>query len=202
MQISLLKIDDVTKLLTFNVALRGIPVLSKVWERVIKIEGDFDGRRKKQNIKDATFIHLYCHFLLDDKTLNPYFIRYGEEERFTKLVEHLEMPESWKIDDVLQKAIDFYKSEIVYDLDMEMYDGAIHALRQTAKYFKGVDYDKRDSKYNFLYTPEKVMASIAKVNGAIEDMNKAKERIINNQKVVQAKVRGGGDVGSREVPKR
>lgn len=198
-QQDLLKID-INQLAIMNPNMRAIPVYRKVIDRVLRVEGDFDGRKKRQNVKEMAYIHLSTHFQLQEGVINPYW-RYGED-KYKKLVEDLGMPEGWKVDEDLQAAIDLYTERVVITDDMEMLDAAEHAARQTTKYLKGVDYDKRDTRGNFLYTPDKVMATIAKVRTTIEELVKSREQVQNNIKQATNKVRGGGEVGNREVPKR
>lgn len=200
MEVALLKFD-VTKLPIMNVNMRVIPVYKKVMERVQRVKGDADGRRKMQNIKEMAFIHLYTAFMLDEDNVNPYH-KYAPEEKYTKLVRDLDMPEGWSIDKDLQEAIDLYSERVVKTFDMEMLDAAEHAARQTVVYLRNVDYDRRDIKGNLLYTPKIVMSTIADIDGLLSDLAKVRERIIKNEKKNVSKVRGGGEVGSREVPKR
>lgn len=192
---------DTTGLPIMNVNMRAIPTYKKVMERVLKVEGDADGRRKKQNIKEMAFIHLYTHFQLDEKNPNPYWKK-SPEERFEKLKLDLGMPKDWKIDDELQAAIDLYKERVVINFDTMMLDAAEHAARQTIDYFMGVDYTKRDARGNFIYKPKEVMQSIKEVSSTLDELSKVRERAQNGQKAATGKVRGGGEVGSREDPKR
>lgn len=197
---SLLK-TDVNELPIFNASMRAIPVIKKIFERVLKVEGDHDGRKKRQNVKEAAFIHFYTHFQLKHGMLNPFW-KYTPEIKYDKLKQHFAMPEGWGIDADLQAAIDFYRNEIVQTFEMDAIDAAEHATRQTIKYFKDVDYERRDIKGNLLYKPLEVMRAIKELGSTLDELVKTRERIQNGLKTTAQKVRGGGEVGSREVPKR
>lgn len=199
MEVALLKFD-VTGLPIMNVNMRVIPVYKKVMERVLRVKGDADGRKKLQNIKEMAFIHLYTHFQLDDKTANPYW-KHDLPERLIRLKKDLDMPEDWVIDPDLAAAIDFYKEQIVMTDDMEMLDAAQYAARQTAKHFRNVDYNQRDLRGNPLYKAKDVMSAISDVDELLDKLEKAKERVEARQKKNSSKVRGGGEIGSREIPK-
>lgn len=197
---ALLKID-INELPILDASFRAIPTYRIVFERIRRIEGDHDGRKKKQNIKEAAFIHLYTCFQIKAGQPNPYW-KYSEEQRYDKLVDDLDMPEGWKIDEDLQAAINLYKERVAVTFNMEMIDGAMDAGRETIKYFKGVDYNKTDVKGNLMYDPLKVMRTIREVGITLDELDKVRERLQNEQKASTSKVRGGGDVGSREVPRR
>lgn len=200
MELTLLKFD-VTGLPIMNVNMRAIPTYKKVMERVLKVEGDADGRKKKQNIKEMAFIHLYTHFQLDEKTPNPYWKK-SPDERLEKLKLDLGMATDWKIDEELQAAIDLYKERVVINFDTLMLDAAEHAARQTIDFLMNVDYTLRDSRGNFIYKPIEVMKTIKEVGTTLDELQKIRERAQNGQKAATGKVRGGGEVGSREDPKR
>lgn len=195
----LLKVDT-SELPIFCPEMRAIPVIRKIIERLRPIEGDHDGRKKKHNVKELAFIHFYTHFQLKEKVPNPYW-KYEPEVKFEKLKRDLEFPEKWTIDEDLQKAIDFYKETVVTSLEMDMLDAAEHAARQTITLLKGTDYSIRDTRGAFLYDAQKVMKWIQEVSGTIDGIQNLRERLTNSQKLSNEKIRGGGMVGSREVPK-
>lgn len=195
----LLKIDT-SEFPIFCPEMRAIPVYRKIIERNRPMYGDVSGRLKKHNIKELAFIHLYTHPLLKEKTINPYW-KHSPEERLKKLIADFEMPEGWKIDDDLQAAIDLYSERVVRTFAMDMLEAAMFAAKETVKYFLAIDYSKRDTRNNFLFDPMKVMKTIQEVNSTIDELDSAMEKVLNQQKLTSNKIRGGGEVGSREVPK-
>jgi len=62
-----------------------------------KVKGDYDGRKKVFAFKELMYIHLYTHPAsiyrdLPDKT------------KHLKCIEHAELPDGWKVDEVIKKA--------------------------------------------------------------------------------------------------
>lgn len=199
--IPLLKLD-LKGLPIFSPELRAIPTFRKIIERYRPIEGDHDGRKKKHNIKELAFVHLYTSYELMPGKLNNYFFKYDDDKRLEILRQDLELGDKWKIDEDLQAAVDLYKIRQVESFDTDFLDSGIFAIRQTTDYFRNVDYTKRDDKGNLLYKPKEVMQALKEMDGVVDRIAAVKERVMNGQKAAVAKVRGGGDIGSREIPRR
>lgn len=193
---------DLLGLPIFNPELRTIPIFRKIIERNRPINGDHDGRKKKHNIKELAFIHLYTSYELMPGKLNNYFFKYDDTKRLEVLKSDLEFDEKWKVDEDLQAAVDLYRQRQVESFDTDFLDSGIFAVRQTTDYFAGVDYKLRDEKGNLLYKPKEVMQALKEMDGVVDRINAVKERVMNGQKAATAKVRGGGDIGSREIPRR
>jgi hypothetical protein len=196
----LLKID-VTELPIFDPNIRAIAVYRKIIERDRGSIGDADGRKKKQAIKELAFVHLYTHFLLNNDEPNTYFAKYDDPERFERLRNDLDLGEKWTIDEDLQLAIDHYKENVVQTLDLDFMDSLEHSMRETKNYFKGVDYSLRDVKGNFLYKPKEVMQAMKEVDGFLDKIEAARERLKIKQKASKSTIRGGKAVGTRERPR-
>lgn len=195
----LLKIDT-SEFPIFCPEMRAIPTYRAIIEKQWPDKGDATGRLKKRNIKELAFVHLYTHPLLKEKTINPYW-KYTPEDRLKKLIVDFEFPENWKIYPELQKAIDLYSETVVKGFEIELLDAAEYAAKQGIKYFKGVDYERRDTRGNMVYDPIKVMKTIQEINSTIDEIANAREKVLNSQKLNASKIRGGGEAGSREVPK-
>lgn len=200
--IPLLCAVDLADFPIFSAELKAIPIYRKIQERVRRIDGDHDGRKKKHNVKELSFIHLLTSYELIPGRLNTYYFKYNEDDRIEVLKKDFEFDKDWEIDEDLQAAIDLYKERQVESFDTAFLDAGIHAVRQTTNYFANVDYDARDEKGNLLYKPKEVMSALKEMDGVVDRITAVKERVMNGQKAATSRVRGGGEIGSREIPKR
>lgn len=191
---------DVTGFPIMNPFLRSIPQFYRISSRVLRVVGDADGRLKKQNIKELAFIHLLTSPELQAGIRNPFW-NDTIEKKIEKLVRILDMPPNWKIDKELQEAIDLYKQDIIIDFNTELLDVGEFAAMETITFLKGIDYRLRDTKGNHLYKPKEVLGMIGEIGAAIDDLEKVRVRVSQGEKG-NKKIRGGGEVGSREVPNR
>lgn len=200
-EMPLLKLD-VSGLPIYNPEIKTIPVFRKIAERLRKIEGDHDGRKKRQNIKELAFIHLYTSYELLPGKVNNYFFKYNDEDRLLILKRDMEFEDSWSIDEDLQLAINLYRERQVQNIDTDFLEAGLHAARQTTNYFNMVDYQKVDTKGNLLYKPLDVMRALKEMDGVVDRIAAVTERVRSGQKAAVSRVRGGGDIGSREIPNR
>jgi hypothetical protein len=168
-------------------------------ERGVYETGDADGRRKILATKELAFIYFYA----DPRS--PYTESYLDlRERAEKIMVRLGMPENWKLDSVVQEAIDFYLEEIKDDFDVKYLQSNIVAAERTIKYLENVDYDMRDTKGNLLYKPQDVVKVIKESGGVLESLKTLREKAFKKMNL-SIKIRGGGDVNlfeRREVQGR
>lgn len=70
-----------------------------------KEKGDYDGRKKYRATKELSFIYFYCDYR------SPYIDNYSISERVEPIKDALDLPNDWKIDDVVSEGIERYNRE-------------------------------------------------------------------------------------------
>lgn len=166
---------------------KGRNSLTNVFEK-----GDADGRKKYISTKELAFIYWFA----DPRS--PYKESYKEEDlRTEKLKRLLALPEVWKIDELVRKAIDFYEAEIKEDFDIQYFESSLNAARKTKEYFDNVDYNLTDNKGQKIYKVKEVTDALSKSSNVIETLKVLREKVYKSETLAR-KVRGGGAVGRFE----
>lgn len=156
-------------------------------EEFTAYKGDTDGRRKTLATKELAFIYWFA----DPRSV--YWETYKDEKIRTEILKkYLGLPDKWKIDTVIEEAINFYLSEVENDLDVKFLDANTFAATKTIEYLKNIDYEQRDLKGNLLYKPE-IVAKTQKESAAVLDTLKVlREKVLKNL-TLNRKIRGNGD---------
>lgn len=125
------------------------------------------------------------YFFVDPRS--DYLYITDENERLKAIKEGEGLPEDFKIDSVLQSAIDYYKTfRPTSALLLEDTRVAVDKLR---KALREIDLDARDDKDKPIYTLNSITATIKLVPSLIKDLDEA-ERTIAKEIVQNDKVRG------------
>lgn len=168
----LLKYEGYT--LTFEPELLTLKVFKKLHQRD-------KTRDKSKFIQELAFIY----FFVDPRSDYQYIT--DEDERIKSIIEGEGLPAEWRIDTVLQEAINYYKSFMPSSaLLLEDTRVAVDKLR---KLLRDIDLEQVDDKGKPIYTLNTIVATIKQVPSLVKDLDEA-ERTIAKEIVQNDRVRG------------
>lgn len=142
-------------------------------------------RNKETAFKEMLFIYFYVDirsdymYIVDDK------IRYQEIKKDIKL------PDDWKIDSVIQEAIEFYKKMSISPT-ARLYKSALKAADDIAKYLEMTDIllAERTDKGSVVTPLSTVTASLKAVPVIMKDLKSAYKELLSEQKELEGRTKG------------
>lgn len=161
-----------------------IKEFSDIWEK--------DSSKDKKNAKEDL---AYIYFLCDYKST---YRNFDESIREKKILEQVISRKDWKKTDLINKGVERYK-ELHKTYSMGLLDDVEYGLSKIRKYFReeadGIEdaEDKGKVVDKYITNAEKVQ----KLIGTLKALKDIVEKEINETR----RVRGGGQLGNRELPK-
>lgn len=128
----------------------------------------------------------YIYFMEDPRSDYQYITDY--DERSKAVIEGEGLPDNWKVDPLLQEAIDYYKSfKPASALLLEDTRFAIDKLR---KLLRDIDLTQVDDKGKPVYTLNTITSTIKQIPALVKDLDEA-EKTIAKEIMQNERVRGG-----------
>ena len=148
--------------LTFEPEILALKVFKKLHTRD-------HSKDKSRFIQELAFIYFYSDPRSDYQYLTD------ENERLKAIVEGEGLPNDWKIDKILQDAIDYYSSfKPTSALLLEDTRAAVDKLRQL---LRDIDLTVVDDKGKPIYTLNTITATIKQVPSLVKDLDEAEKTI-------------------------
>lgn len=143
-------------------------------------------RRDKSKDKSRFIQELgYIYFFADPRSDYQYLT--DDNERSEAIIKGEGLPSTWKVDEQLQEAINYYKSFTPTSaLLLEDTKIAVDKLR---KILRDIDLTKVDDKGRPVYTLNTIVATIKQVPSLVKDLDEA-ERTIAKEIAQDDRVRG------------
>ena len=127
----------------------------------------------------------YIYFMLDPRS--DYMYITDEDERSKAIIIGEGLSDTWKVDSILQDAMDYYKSfRPTSALLLEDTRVAVDKLREA---LRSIDITETDDKGRPIYTLNTIVATIKQVPSLVKDLDDA-ERAISKEIVQNDKIRG------------
>lgn len=143
---------------------------------------DRDKRKDKSLAKQEL---AFIYFMGDPRSDYQYLI--DREVREAEVIRGLGMPEGWKPDEAVKRALDFYESfKPVSAGLLEDTRVAVNKLRQM---LRDIDLDERDERGKPVHTLSTITQTIKQIPGLVKDLDEA-ERTLSRDIVAEAKARG------------
>lgn len=143
---------------------------------------DRDKRKDKSLAKQEL---AFIYFMGDPRSDYQYLI--DREVREAEVIRGLGMPEGWKPDEAVKRALDFYESfKPVSAGLLEDTRVAVSKLRQM---LRDIDLDERDERGKPVHTLSTITQTIKQIPGLVKDLDEA-ERTLSRDIVAEAKARG------------
>lgn len=130
----------------------------------------------------------YIYFMMDPRSDYQYLV--DEEERSKAIIEGEGLSPSWKPDNAVQEAMEFYgKFKPTAALLLEDTRYAVDKLR---KLLRDINLDEKDDKGKPVYTLNTITATIKQVPSLARDLDEA-EKALASEMRSQGKMRGQGE---------
>lgn len=127
----------------------------------------------------------YIYFMLDPRS--DYMYITDEDERSKAIIIGEGLSDTWKVDSILQDAMDYYKSfKPTSALLLEDTRVAVDKLREA---LRSINITETDDKGRPIYTLNTIVATIKQVPSLVKDLDDA-ERAISKEIVQNDKIRG------------
>lgn len=127
----------------------------------------------------------YIYFMLDPRS--DYMYITDEDERSKAIIIGEGLSDTWKVDSILQDAMDYYKSfRPTSALLLEDTRVAVDKLREA---LRSINITETDDKGRPIYTLNTIVATIKQVPSLVKDLDDA-ERTISKEIVQNDKIRG------------
>lgn len=127
----------------------------------------------------------YIYFMLDPRS--DYMYITDEDERSKAIIIGEGLSDTWKVDSILQDAMDYYKSfRPTSALLLEDTRVAVDKLREA---LRSINITETDDKGRPIYTLNTIVTTIKQVPSLVKDLDDA-ERAISKEIVQNDKIRG------------
>ena len=127
----------------------------------------------------------YIYFMLDPRS--DYMYITDKDERSKAIIIGEGLSDTWKVDSILQDAMDYYKSfRPTSALLLEDTRVAVDKLREA---LRSINITETDDKGRPIYTLNTIVATIKQVPSLVKDLDDA-ERAISKEIVQNDKIRG------------
>lgn len=127
----------------------------------------------------------YIYFMLDPRS--DYMYITDEDERSKAIIIGEGLSDTWKVDSILQDAMDYYKSfRPTSALLLEDTRVAVDKLREA---LRSINITETDDKGRPIYTLNTIVATIKQVPSLVKDLDDA-EKAISKEIVQNDKIRG------------
>lgn len=143
-------------------------------------------QRDKSKDKSKAMQELaFIYFMEDPRSDYQYLVDAAVREEEIKKGEGL--PESWKPDKVVQRAIEFYRS--FKPASAGLLEDTRYAVNKLRELLRNINLDERDDKGKPVHTLSSVTQTIKQIPGLVKDLDEA-ERALSREILQEAKARG------------
>lgn len=141
-------------------------------------------RDKDRALKEMLFIYYYSDIKSDYLIIDSKF-------RIEEIKKDIGLPEDWKIDSVLQEAIDFYEERSLTVVG-KLYKNALVAANDISDYLtKTKDLlEERDDKGKPVTTLTTIVGGISKIKTVMQDLKAAEKELIKERVEMEGKMKG------------
>ena len=146
---------------------------------------------KRDKHKDKTLAKqelAFIYFMADPRSDYQYII--DEEVRQEEVIKGLGMPEKWKPDEAIKRAMEFYQS--FKPISAGLLEDTRIAVNKLRGMLREIDLEKTDSNGKPIYTLNTITATIKQIPSLVKDLDEA-ERTLAQEIAQSNKVRGAAE---------
>lgn len=143
---------------------------------------DRDKRKDKSLAKQEL---AFIYFMGDPRSDYQYLS--DKEVREQQVIRGLGMPEGWKPDEAVYRALTFYES--FKPVSAGLLEDTRFAVEKLRKMLRDINLDERDDKGKPVYTLNTITQTIKQIPGLVKDLDEA-ERMLSKDIIAEAKARG------------
>lgn len=150
-------------------------------------------KNKERAFKDVAFIFHFCDIRSDYMNItNP-------KERTDQIKIDTGMDKDWKIDPVIEEAIDFYKERSTTILE-KLYMDAVVAVDGVRSHLRNAEtlLTERDQNDRPVFKPKDITAALRDVKVIMQDLKAAEKEVIKEKKELEGRQKGARTFGEFE----
>lgn len=145
--------------------------------------------RDKEEDKSMAMQELaFVYFMGDPRSDYQYLV--DEEVRAQEIIKGLGMPEDWKPDGAVDRALKFYES--FKPISAGLLEDTRFVVNRLRQELRQMDFDERDDKGKPVHTLQSITATIKQIPGLAKDLDEA-ERTLSKDIIAEARARGSQD---------
>lgn len=150
-------------------------------------------RNKDLALKEMLFVYYYTDIKSD------YLIMSDLKERYQELKHDIDLPDNWKIDDVIQEAIDFYERRSLTVIG-KLYKDALTSIHEMSEYLKGTGTLLRERSNNggTVTTLPMITAAQEKLPKIMQNLKAAEKEVLKEKIEMEGKMKGKQSMGMFE----
>lgn len=150
-------------------------------------------RDKDRALKEMLFIYYYSDIKSDYLIIDSKF-------RIEEIKKDIGLPEDWKIDSVLQEAIDFYEERSLTVVG-KLYKNALAAANDISEYLTKTKelLEERDERGKPVTTLTTIVGGISKIKTVMQDLKAAEKELIKERIETEGKMKGKQSMGMFEL---
>lgn len=149
-------------------------------------------RDKDKATKEMLFIYYYCDIKSDYLIIEP-------SSRILEIVKDINLPSDWKVDSVMQEAMDFYEDKSLTVIG-KLYRNALMAANDISEYLTKTKQllEERDERGKPVTTLTTIVGGISKIKTVMQDLKAAEKELIKERIETEGKMKGQQTMGMFE----
>ena len=149
-------------------------------------------RDKDRALKEMLFIYYYSDIKSDYLIIDSKF-------RIEEIKKDIGLPEDWRIDSILQEAIDFYEERSLTVVG-KLYKNALAAANDISEYLTKTKelLEERDERGKPVTTLTTIVGGISKIKTVMQDLKAAEKELIKERIETEGKMKGQQAMGMFE----
>ena len=150
-------------------------------------------RDKDRALKEMLFIYYYSDIKSDYLIIDSKF-------RIEEIKKDIGLPEDWRIDSVLQEAIDFYEERSLTVVG-KLYKNALAAANDISEYLTKTKelLEERDERGKPVTTLTTIVGGISKIKVVMQDLKAAEKELIKERIETEGRMKGQQAMGLFEA---
>ena len=150
-------------------------------------------RDKDRALKEMLFIYYYSDIKSDYLIIDSKF-------RIEEIKKDIGLPEDWRIDSVLQEAIDFYEERSLTVVG-KLYKNALAAANDISEYLTKTKelLEERDERGKPVTTLTTIVGGISKIKTVMQDLKAAEKELIKEKIETEGRMKGQQQMGLFEA---
>lgn len=146
-------------------------------------------RTKEQAFKEMLFIYYYSDIKSD-------YLIMEDKERVREIKRDIGLDDSWKIDSIIQEAIEFYEKRSLTVIG-KLYKNALIAANDVSDYLLQTKalLEERDKNDKPIYTLPVVLGGLSKIKTTMQDLKAAEKELIKEKVETEGRMKGARTMG-------
>lgn len=161
-------------------------------EKFKKILKRDKSRNKDLALKEMLFIYYYTDIKSD-------YLIIDIKLRTNEIIKDLQLPDNWKIDSIMQEAIDFYEERSLTVIG-KLYKNALLAANDISEYLTKTKelLEERDDRGKPVTTLTTIVGGISKIKVVMQDLKAAEKELIKEKIETEGRMKGQQAMGMFE----